>query len=414
MVTASRLSSPGVHRADGTEDAEQAVTFGRRSSRRSEVAPFYVMEIYGAAERRRAAGLPVYNLAAGQPSTGAPAAVLAAAEAALKADRIGYTAALGIPPLREAIAEHTRCWYGIDVPAANVVATTGSSGGFLMSFLASFEAGDAVAMARPGYPAYRNILASLDCRVLEFDCGPEAGFVPTVAALSGLDQVPDGLILGSPANPTGSMVTEQQLGEVAQWCDEHQVRLVSDELYHGISYGVSAATAWQFSRSPIVVNSFSKYFSMTGWRLGWLLVPDDLVEAVDRLASNYAICPPTLSQIAAVAAFESYDELDQNVERYEHNRGLLLAGLPAIGIDRIAPPDGAFYIYADVSRWTDDSLNWCRTLLAETGVALAPGIDFDTVDGGKFVRLSFAGDTAIVASAVDVLGKWLTQQPVIG
>jgi aspartate/methionine/tyrosine aminotransferase len=383
------------------------VTRGWASSRRSDVAPFYVMEIYGAAERRRAAGLPVYNLAAGQPSTGAPTRVLAAAEAALKADRIGYTAALGIPPLREAIAEHTRRWYGIEVSAANVVTTTGSSGGFLMSFLASFDAGDVVAMARPGYPAYRNILASLGCRVLEFDCGPEAGFVPTVAALSALEQVPDGLILASPANPTGSMASEQQLGEVVQWCDERQVRLISDELYHGISYGLSATTAWQFSRTPIVVNSFSKYFSMTGWRLGWLLVPDELLEAVDRLAGNYAICPPALSQLAAIAAFDSYSELNENVQRYQANRALLLEALPKIGLSRLAPADGAFYIYADVSDFTRDSLSWVRTVLADTGVALAPGLDFDTVNGGSFARLSFAGETLEIAQAVTVLGDYL-------
>jgi len=383
------------------------MTSGWRSSHRSEVAPFYVMEIYGAAERRRVAGLPVYNLAAGQPATGAPAAVLTAAHAALSSDRIGYTAALGIPPLREAIAEHTRNWYGIEVGAANVVATTGSSGGFLMSFLASFEAGDAVAMARPGYPAYRNILASLGCRVLEFDCGPDVGFVPSVAALAALAEVPAGLILASPANPTGSMVSEVRLAVLAQWCDEHQVRLISDELYHGISYGQAAATAWQFSRRPIVVNSFSKYFSMTGWRLGWLLVPDELLDAVDRLAGNYAICPPALSQLAAISAFESYAELDENVQRYQANRSLLLEALPAIGLSRFAPADGAFYVYADVSDFTDDSLTWVRTVLADTGVALAPGLDFDTVNGGSFARLSFAGDTAEIEQAVTVLGKYL-------
>jgi aspartate/methionine/tyrosine aminotransferase len=329
------------------------------------------MEIYGAAERRRAIGLPVYNLAAGQPSTGAPAEVLAAARAALVSDKIGYTAALGIPRLREAIAEHTRSWYRIEVSAANVVATTGSSGGFLLSFLAAFDPGDAVAMPRPGYPAYRNILASLGCEVLEFECGADQGFVPSVEVLSSLDRVPAGLILASPANPTGAMVSPAQLSEVVQWCDEHEVRLISDELYHGISYRESAATAWQFSRTPIVVNSFSKYFSMTGWRLGWLLVPDELLDAVDRLAGNYAICPPGLSQLAAVSAFDCYAELDENVQRYQANRELLLEALPSIGLSRLAPADGAFYVYADVSDFTDDSLPWVREVLSDTGVALA-------------------------------------------
>ena len=365
------------------------------------------MQIYGAAELRRARGLPVYNLAAGQPSTGAPRAVREAAAAALVSDRIGYTAALGIPPLREAIAEHTRRWYGIDVDAAQVVVTTGSSAGFLLSFLAAFEAGDVVAMARPGYPAYRNILASLGCVVTEFDCGPEQGFVPTVAALQALDPKPSGLILASPANPTGAMIGAAELAAIVDWCSAHAVRLISDELYHGISYTAAAPTAWQFGREPIIVNSFSKYFSMTGWRLGWLLVPDALLDAVDRLSGNYSICAPALSQLAGVAAFSAYDELDENVRRYRDNRDLLLQRLPEIGLSRLAPADGAFYVYADVSDFTDDSLPWVRQVLADTGVALAPGLDFDTVTGSRFARLSFAGDTAEIGRAVEVLGDYL-------
>jgi aspartate/methionine/tyrosine aminotransferase len=376
-------------------------------SKRSEIAPFYVMQIFGAAEARRDAGLPVFNLAAGQPSTAAPAAVRRAAVAALATDKIGYTAALGIPPLREAIAEHTRAWYGIDVDAANVVVTTGSSAGFLMSFLAAFDAGDVVAMARPGYPAYRNILASLGCTVLEFDCGPEQGFVPTVAALQALRPVPAGVILASPANPTGATIPDDELAAIVAWCRDHGVRLISDELYHGISYTGAVPTAWQYGREPIVVNSFSKYFSMTGWRLGWLLVPEELLDSVDRLAGNYNICAPALSQLAAVAAFTAYDELDANVERYAANRALLLQALPAIGLPRFAPADGAFYIYADVSDYTADSLAWVRQVLQDTGVALAPGLDFDTATGNRFARLSFAGDTGEIEQAVEVLGRYL-------
>lgn len=365
------------------------------------------MEIFGAAEQRRAAGLPVYNLAAGQPSTPAPSLVRAAAVQALATDKIGYTAALGIPPLREAIAEHTRNWYGINVSPDNVVVTTGSSGGFLTAFLASFDHGDVVAMPRPGYPAYRNILASLGCTVVEFDCGPADGFQPTVAALEALDVVPAGLILASPANPTGAMLSSSQLADVVGWCERNDVRLVSDEIYHGISYVGPADCAWQFGRESVVVNSFSKYFSMTGWRLGWLLVPDGLLDAVFRLAGNYAICPPALSQLAAVSAFDAHDELAANVARYATNRRLLLDGLPAAGLGKLAPADGAFYIYADVSEFTDDSLGWVRTLLADTGVALAPGIDFDTANGSRFARLSFAGDTAEIEAAIDVLGGYL-------
>jgi aspartate/methionine/tyrosine aminotransferase len=274
---------------------------------RSGVAPFYVMEMMRVAEQRVAAGLPIHNLAAGQPSTTAPAPVLAAAHRALDDNAIGYTAALGIAPLREAVAAHVQRWYGIDVPTDNVVITTGSSGGFMLSFLAAFDAGDVVAMARPGYPAYRNILASLDCTVLEFDCGAECGYVPTVAMLEALSPKPKGLILASPANP--------RLAEIVDWCDRNDVLLISDEIYHGITYGLRGASAWEYSRAPIVVNSFSKYFSMTGWRLGWLLVPDSLLGAVDTLAGNYAICPPALSQLAGIAAFDAYDELDANVAR---------------------------------------------------------------------------------------------------
>jgi aspartate/methionine/tyrosine aminotransferase len=371
------------------------------------VPPFYVMQVFQAAEARRALGLPVFNLAIGQPGTPAPAKVREAAGQALAAHRLGYTDALGLPELRLAIAEHTRAWYGIDVPAANVVVTTGSSGGFLAAFLAAFEAGDAVAMPRPGYPAYRNILSSLGCSVQEFGCGPEHGFVPTPAMLRELDPVPAGLILGSPANPTGAMVAPEQLAEIAAWCRARGVRLISDEIYHGISYAEPGACAWQFDRSAIVVNSFSKYFSMTGWRVGWLLVPDELLDAVDRLIANFTICPPALSQVAALAAFESHSELEANVARYAENRSLLLQALPAIGLDRLAPADGAFYVYADVSEHTDNSLVWVRNVLAETGVALAPGLDFDTVDGHRFVRFSFAGDTAEIEQAVTVLGKYL-------
>jgi aspartate/methionine/tyrosine aminotransferase len=379
----------------------------RGPSERSAVSPFYVMQVFQAAESRRALGLPVYNLAIGQPGTPAPAPVREAARQALSEHRLGYTSALGIPELREAIAEHIRSWYGIDVPVANVVVTTGSSGGFLAAFLAAFSAGDAVAMPRPGYPAYRNILASLGCSVREFGCGPEHGFVPTLAMLQALDPVPAGLIIGSPANPTGAMVPSEQFAEIAAWCRIQGVRLISDEIYHGISFADPGACAWQFDRSSIVVNSFSKYFSMTGWRVGWLLVPDELLDAVDRLIANFTICPPTLSQLAALAAFESHAELVANVARYAENRALLLQALPSIGLSRLAPADGAFYLYADVSDYTDNSLVWVRNVLAETGVALAPGLDFDTADGHRFARLSFAGEIGEIEQAVTLLGKYL-------
>jgi len=378
-------------------------------SARSAVAPFYVMRVFQAAEARRASGLPVYNLAVGQPGTPAPAVAREAARQAAAGHRLGYTGALGLPELREAIAAHVRDWYGIEVSAANVVVTTGSSGGFLAAFLAAFDAGDVVAMPRPGYPAYRNILTSLGCEVVEFECGAEQAFTPTLEMLQALPSAPAGLVLASPANPTGAMVPAGQLAQIAGWCRDNGVRLVSDEIYHGISYAGPGACAWQFDRSAIVVNSFSKYFSMTGWRVGWLLVPDELLDAVDRLIANFTICPPTLSQLAALAALDARDELEANVARYAENRALLLDALPAIGLGRLAPADGAFYLYADVSDYTDDSWRWVQQLLADTGVALAPGRDFDTVDGHRFARLSFAGETVEISQAVEVLGKYLSR-----
>ncbi len=378
-----------------------------RVSARGQVPPFYAMQVYVAAMARQQAGLPVYLLNVGQPGTPAPSTVLAAAHKVLDTDRIGYTSALGIPELRDAIANHYRRTYGLDVARSAVVATTGSSGGFLLAFLAAFEPGDVVVLARPGYPAYRNMLTALGCEVVELPCGPATRFQPSVAALDALDVRPAGLVVASPANPTGTMVTPAELAAITTWCDANGVRLISDEIYHGITFSGEASCAWQTSRRAIVVNSFSKYFSMTGWRLGWLLVPDELLDSVDRLASNFTLCPPTLPQHAAIAAFDAYAELDANVERYRANREFLLARLPEIGLDRLAPADGAFYIYADVSKWTDDSLAFGARLLAETGVAVAPGIDFDPVDGGRYIRLSFAGDKVEIAQAVDLLGEWL-------
>lgn len=380
-------------------------------TRRGEVPPFFVMRVIDEVVARRAAGQFVLDLSAGQPSTPAPASVRAAAAAALNADLLGYTNALGTPTLRAAIARHYRDRVGVTVDAANVAVTTGSSGGFVYAFLAAFEAGDTVAMARPGYPAYRNMLSALGCRVIELPCGASTRFQPTVAQLDALPAPPAGLVIASPANPTGTMIARDELAALTRWCDEQGTRLISDEIYHGTTYGAPGESAWSFGRSAVVVNSFSKYFCMTGWRIGWLLVPDDLIDTVDRLAGNFAICPPAISQVGAVAAFEAYDELDANVARYAANRSLLVEGLASIGIERIAPPDGAFYVWADVSRWTEDSMAWSGRLLAETGVAVAPGLDFDPVDGGRFIRLCFAGDGADLSLAVQLMGRWLAEQP---
>jgi aspartate/methionine/tyrosine aminotransferase len=382
-------------------------------ARRATIPPFYVMDVWlAAAERQRTHG-DLVNLSAGQPSAGAPSAVLAAAEKALRHSSLGYTVALGIPELREAIARSYLACYGIDVGVDDVVLTTGSSGGFLLAFLSCFDAGDRVALASPGYPCYRNILTALGCEVVEIECGPQTRYQPTVHMLEHLDPPVKGVIVASPANPTGTVIDAGELAAIARWCDDHGVRLVSDEVYHGLVYpgAPQTACAWETSRNALVVNSFSKYFAMTGWRLGWLLVPDQLRRAVDCLTGNFTICPPVLSQYAAVAAFtdEATAEAEGHLRHYAVNRDTLLAGLRQIGITRVAPPDGAFYVWADVSDFTSDSLRFCETLLSDTGLAIAPGIDFDTVNGGSSVRFSFAGPAADIDEALRRLGPWLSR-----
>ena len=378
---------------------------------RANVPPFHVMDLLAAAEQRQRSHGDLLNLVAGQPSTPAPAPVRAAAKRALDEQVLGYTVALGIPELRAAIAGHHRRLHGLDVEAADVVVTTGSSGGFLLAFLAAFEVGDRVAIARPGYPCYRNVLTALGCEVVELPTGPETRFQPTVAMLEALDGPVQGLVVASPANPTGTMLVPEELAALAGWCEHRGVQLISDEIYHGIGYdpAMTNASAWQTSREAVVFNSFSKYFSMTGWRLGWMLVPERLRRPVDVLTGNFTICPPVLAQHAALAAFSdaSYDECDGHVARYAENRALLLEGLPRLGIDRLAPADGAFYVYADLSHLTDDSMSFCHRLLAQTGIATAPGIDFDTALGNRFVRLSFAGAPEEIAEALRRLEAWL-------
>jgi aspartate/methionine/tyrosine aminotransferase len=375
---------------------------GKISRRAAGVDPFIVMDVMAAAAEKEAAGDTVIHLEVGQPSTPAPKGALAAAHAALDSDRIGYVAALGMPALRERISRHYRDVYKVDVPAERVIVTTGSSGGFPLAFLASFDAGDRVALAAPGY---RNILAALNLEAVDLPTSAADNFQPTVAALEKAGRI-DGLIVASPSNPTGTMVGHAEMKELARWCDRNGVRLISDEIYHGIVYEGDTVSAAEVTDQAIVINSFSKYFSMTGWRVGWMVVPQDLVRPIERLAQNFFISVPTLSQHVALAAFDCRDELDGHVRRYKTNRDLLLDGLPGAGLKTFAPAEGAFYLYADVNHLTNDSREFCSRMLKEAGVATTPGVDFDRARGAGTLRISFAGSTAEMEEAVRRLKAW--------
>ncbi|WNK01218.1 pyridoxal phosphate-dependent aminotransferase [Thalassospiraceae bacterium LMO-JJ14] len=375
-------------------------------AKRGQVAPFIVMDVMRAANEREQQGENIVHMEVGQPGTGAPKGVIEAATRALQTERLGYTDAFGIPQLREAIRGHYARVHGLDVPVDRIAVTTGSSGAFILSFLSAFDEGDRVALAAPGYPAYRNILISLGIEVVEIPVGPETNFQPTPALLDACQGRLDGLIIASPSNPTGTMIDKAGLDALYAYCANAGIRLISDEIYHGITYDAPAETVLRFGDEAIVVNSFSKYFSMTGWRLGWMIVPRDLLRAVECLAQNLFISPPAISQYAAVAVFECDDELQENLKRYAENRKLLLSELPKAGFDKLASADGAFYIYADVSDMTNDSEAFCQAMLAETGVAATPGADFDPERGHLYVRFSFARDPEDMAEAAARLIRW--------
>jgi aspartate/methionine/tyrosine aminotransferase len=378
-------------------------------SQRGLVPPFIAMDVLRAANEREAAGHSVIHLELGQPSTPAPADVLEAARSALAGDRIGYTDALGIPPLREAISRHYREQYGLAIDPAQIVVTTGSSAAFQLAFLAAFEAGQRVALASPGYPAYRNILSALGLEPVLIDVGENAHYQPNPELLAEAGDIA-GLIIASPANPTGTMIPPAALARLSEWCNEHGVRLVSDEIYHGITYDAPAQSARAYGDAAIVINSFSKYYSMTGWRLGWMVVPPDLARSVECLAQNFYISPPALSQLAAVPVFGCRPELDRHVARYRANRDVLIAALQTAGLTRFAPAEGAFYLYVDVSAVTRDSVAFCQRMLAETGIATTPGRDFDPIHGDTWLRLSFAGSATDIAEAARRLAEWLPRQ----
>ena len=379
-------------------------------SGRSDIAPFYVMEVMRAAEQRELRGEEVLHLEVGQPSTGAPEGALRAVEEALRSEPLGYTGAAGLPRLRNRISEWYRQQYDLDIDPARIVVTTGASGSCVLTFLACFDVGDRVGVLEPGYPCYRNDLEAFGAEVVPIPVTHHTKFRPTIELLDSVLPL-DGLVVASPSNPTGTVLPPEVLQSVVGWCQANDVRLIVDEIYHGVTYDVECPSALQFSSELIVFNSFSKYFSMTGWRLGWVVAPETMAAAIEKLAQSLTISAPTVSQIAGLAAFDCTEELNVNIERYGRNREVLLEGLRHAGIVEIAPPDGAFYIWADVSHLVPlvggTAQDLCRIWLDELGIAATPGIDFDQVRGQDFVRFSYAGATVDMVEAMSRLAGWV-------
>jgi len=378
------------------------------TSARSNVPPFMVMDVMAAAARIEAAGGRVIHMEVGQPAASAPATAIAAARRALSG-RIAYTEALGIPSLRARIARHYGDLYGLAVDPARVVVTTGSSSGFILAFLALFEPGDRVAIASPGYPPYRHILTALGCEPVAIETTADTRWEITREQLLAAHRAAplNGVLVASPANPTGTMIKPAALAELIDAAEGEGIRFISDEIYHGLDYAFPAETAARLSQRAVVINSFSKYFCMTGWRIGWMLLPEALVRPIERLQQNLAISVPTLAQIAAEAAFDGRAEMEEVKHGYEENRRILIEGLPRAGLAEFLPVDGAFYLYADVSAFSDDSFAFAKRMLEEAGVAATPGIDFDPARGHHFVRFCYAGSAPEMHEAVARIGHWL-------
>ena len=380
----------------------------RASAMRADIPSFIVMDVMRAAAAKEATGVKVIHMEVGQPATSAPRTARAAVAAALDRDTLGYTLALGLPQLRQRIAGLYKTWYGIDISPDRIVVTNGSSAAFVLTFLALFDVGQTVALPNPGYPCYRHILTALGVEPVLLETGPETRWMPTVSGLETAAKQSElaGLLIASPANPTGTMIEPERLAALVDVCRARKLWFISDEIYHGLTYAMPAQTALQVSQDVVVINSFSKFFSMTGWRVGWMVVPEGLVRTVERLAQNLYISPPAVAQVAAIGAFDGQDELEANIGVYRANRDLLLKALPEAGLAKIVPADGAFYLYVDVGDITQDSLAFCRQMLDETGIAATPGVDFDPSRGHRFVRFSYAGATADMADAAERLKTW--------
>lgn len=373
---------------------------------RSQIQPFRVMDVMSAAAELEQAGRDVVHMEVGEPGHPTPIRAVEAAENAIRRGDAGYTLALGMQPLRERIAQHYQDEYGVAVDADRVVVTTGSSSAFTLAFLACFDIGDKVAIGRPGYPAYGRIMQALGIEPVEISTSFAEKFQPTPAQVAGLEGLA-GVMLASPANPTGTMIDEANLKSICENCAERGIRLISDEIYHRVTYGQSGQTALKFNDDAIAINSFSKYFCMTGWRIGWMVVPENLIRPVERLAQNFFISPPTPAQHAALAAFDCTDELDARIVGYAKNRTLLLDAFSRLGLEHTAPAEGAFYLYVDVSALTNDSEKFCAAMLAATGVAAVPGIDFDDEEGARYMRLCYSISEDRVRSAIERLEAWL-------
>ena len=378
-------------------------------SARSDVPPFMVMDVMAAAARMEAAGERVIHMEVGQPAAAAPASAIGAARTALASGQLRYTETLGIATLRARIARHYGESYGVAIDPARVVVATGSSAGFVLAFLALFESGDRVAVALPGYPPYRHILSALGCEAVAIETTQATRWAITPEMLMAAHRKAPlkGVLVASPANPTGTMMPAQALGALVTAAESEGIRFISDEIYHGLDYAFAAETAARLSDNCVIINSFSKYFCMTGWRIGWMVAPEPLVRPLDRLQGNLAVSVPTMSQIAAEAAFDGRAEMEAVKHGYEENRRILLEGLPKAGLDKTLPVDGAFYLYTDVSRFSDDSFEFARRMLAQTHVAATPGIDFDPLKGRHFIRFCYAGAAAEMHEAVERLANWL-------
>lgn len=394
--------------ASASMSGNRDIRLALQAAQRADIAPFIVMDVMRAAAAAEAAGKRVIHMEVGQPATSAPKSARDRVIAALDRDNLGYTVALGMPELRARISGLYKSWYGLDVDPGRIVVTSGSSAAFVLTFLALFDVGATVGLPSPGYPCYRHILTALGVNSHLLETTAQHRWMPTRAQIEDASERHGlaGLLLASPNNPTGTMLSPERLAEVAEVCRARGMWFISDEIYHGLTWGIRQDTALRHSPDAIVINSFSKYFSMTGWRVGWMVVPESLIRTVERLAQNLYICPPTVAQVAALGAFDGTNELAGNVRVYAANRALLLEEFPQAGLGEIVPADGAFYLYVDVGAFTSDSLAFTKAMLEETGVAATPGLDFDPARGGRFVRFSYAGATADMAEAARRLKAW--------